>query len=498
MKFRAKAFCVLLITAWLFGFTGVQSARAENRALLVGVGQYKNPQSNLPGIDMDIEMMKESALLMGFTESQVKVVKDSEATLKGIEDGFENWLIKGVTEKDRVLFYFSGHGSQVPDQSRDEKDGVDEVLVAHDASPGRNTLNNAFIDDKFGDYLSRIPSKEIFVLIDACHSGSATKKFRSLSKHKRVGRNWSSKFFIYKGMPQGSRGSYNVEATPQAEEKYIGLSACMDEEVALATEKGSLFTLGIMTAMKDASQKPDKQITMQKLQEVTSDFIGGHAPQGSRHHPHMSGNNALARKNMIFKQPVMLTSRQQDTTTTSTTTVSTTAPTTVPTTTTPAPLGIWKQLEELLKQASYPVNIKTNKEHFKVKDLLVITCDVEKDGYLNILNVSQSDKEATVLYPNKYHTENHVTAGTTITIPAPEDKFRLRTHPPAEENLIAVFLTKEDINAYRDGRGSILDSFKTLSNRGLTRGFKNVLGSRGFKPEYKEFGAGLVKTYVEE
>ncbi len=486
-KFGATALCLLLITAWFFGFSGGQAVRAENRALLVGVGQYKDPQNSLPGIDMDVEMMRESALLMGFTDSQIKVVRDSDATLRGIEEAFENWLIQGVTENDRVLFYFSGHGSQISDQSHDEKDGVDEVLVAHDASSGRGTLENTLIDDKFGEYLSRIPSKEIFVLIDACHSGSATKKFRNLRKHKGISRNWASKFFIYKGMPEGGKGSYKVEATPQAEEKYIGLSACMDEEVALATEKGSLFTLGVRTAMKDASQKPDKQITMQQLQESTSVFIEGYAPQGNRHHPQMSGNKALARKNLIFKEkPVIPSARQGITSETSTATDSTSA----------APMGIWEQLEDMVRQASSPVDIQINQERFKIGDLLVITCHVENEGYLNILNICRSDKEATVLYPNKYHSENHVTAGTTITIPDPGDKFRLRTHPPAEENLIAVFLTQEDINAHRDGQGDIVDLFRTLSTKGFTRGFKDTL--RGFKAEYKDFGAGLVKTYVEE
>ncbi len=63
------------------------------------------------------------------------------------------------------------------------------------------------------------------------------------------------------------------------------------------------------------------------------------------------------------------------------------------------------------------MNIEMNQSSFNVGDKLVITCDVKKDGYLNILNVSPGDEKATVLFPNRIHKENQVKAGTSVTIP---------------------------------------------------------------------------------
>ncbi len=60
---------------------------------------------------------------MGFKESQIKTVKDSDATLIGIERFIKEWLINGVSSKDRVVFYFSGHGSYISDTNGDESDG---------------------------------------------------------------------------------------------------------------------------------------------------------------------------------------------------------------------------------------------------------------------------------------------------------------------------------------------------------------------------------------
>ena len=93
---------------WILAIFMSPTVMAENRALLIGVGQQKyNPDQNLPGIDKDIRMMKKVANMMGFKGGQVETLTDSEATLKGIEYAIENWLIKGATqENDRVLFYF--------------------------------------------------------------------------------------------------------------------------------------------------------------------------------------------------------------------------------------------------------------------------------------------------------------------------------------------------------------------------------------------------------
>ncbi|HZL95024.1 MAG TPA: caspase family protein, partial [Vicinamibacterales bacterium] len=109
------------------------AATAAPRALIMGVGEYARLDADLIGIDVDMEMMTEVAINLGFAEEEIKVLHDAEATYANIEAAMTTWIRDGVTENDHVLIYFSGHGSRVPDADGDEDDGVDEVLLTHDA-----------------------------------------------------------------------------------------------------------------------------------------------------------------------------------------------------------------------------------------------------------------------------------------------------------------------------------------------------------------------------
>ena len=118
---------VLRATAVLLIIMPAMAELAEQRALLVGVGKYSIPGIDLPGIDLDLERMHDTLNLMGFDDSQIHSLLDDKATSKNIVREFEIWLKQGVKAEDRVIFYFSGHGSNTPDLNGDEADGVDEV-----------------------------------------------------------------------------------------------------------------------------------------------------------------------------------------------------------------------------------------------------------------------------------------------------------------------------------------------------------------------------------
>ena len=115
-------------------------AMAADRALIVGVGDYAQPNvSDLSGIDLDVDMMREVAERLGFR--QIRTLLDQQATYSRFKSLFEQWLIDGTRSGDRVLFYFSGHGMCVADQDDDEADGKDEALLLYDTQlSGRNAL----------------------------------------------------------------------------------------------------------------------------------------------------------------------------------------------------------------------------------------------------------------------------------------------------------------------------------------------------------------------
>jgi hypothetical protein len=74
---------------------------------------------------------------------------------------------------DTFMFYYAGHGTGVPDESGDEKDGQDEAFctLGSDYSLDAGTI---WIDDDFTQFMvDTIPeTTKIICFTDCCHSGS--------------------------------------------------------------------------------------------------------------------------------------------------------------------------------------------------------------------------------------------------------------------------------------------------------------------------------------
>jgi len=440
-----KWFLIILIFCNVLPPPGLM---AENRVLIVGVGKYQIPEANLPGIDKDVRIMHAVALQMGFKEDQIKVLMDADATLAGIKAAVNNWLVRGVTSNDRVLFYFSGHGASIPDKNGDETDNVDEALLPHDTAMGNNTLTGTLLDDNFGSLLKKIPAGEVYVLIDACHSGTATKGIDLIRQEY-------PKFFKYKGMPRSTGKGFGTQAISN-KGRYIGLSACQDDETAMATGHGSLFTCGVQQAVTAARQGKGS-LTMNALKQKTTNYIRENASSSNKiHHPQINGNTQLANKNLFIASAI-------------------------------SDGGIWSDLENLASHADFSLGVKSNQNQFKIGELLEITCEVQEDGYLNVFNVGPNDSTATVLFPNRFNKDNHVRAGSHVSIPG--GRFELPAQEPLGDNLVVVFHTREPINTYQEGDGKGGDLLKLLSTKSRNSLDKAIRGF-GVKATKNRVGAG--------
>ena len=83
-----------------------------NRALLVGVNKYKIAGSDLSGCVNDVTNMRDILLkYFGFKTKDIRLLVDERATKKTIIEGLK-WLVNEAKSNDRLLFHFSGHGSQ--------------------------------------------------------------------------------------------------------------------------------------------------------------------------------------------------------------------------------------------------------------------------------------------------------------------------------------------------------------------------------------------------
>lgn len=169
--------CCLILSS------GILQAKQEpvKSALLIGINKYQaGRQYNLKGCETDVALMKKVLITRyGFKPENIRTLTSESATLENIRKEFKG-LIAKTHKEDRVVIFYSGHGTRVKDTDGDEDDGYDEALCPTDAVPdGNGNTKNALVDDEFSGFLKAIPASEVMVILDCCHSGTATKSFPS-------------------------------------------------------------------------------------------------------------------------------------------------------------------------------------------------------------------------------------------------------------------------------------------------------------------------------
>lgn len=163
-----------------------KSAKGPQKlALLVGIDKYgKAATPDVPddeqwrplgGTKNDIDALRDELDRRGF---YVRTLLDADATKEGILNAFKEHLVDGSSpgRGDVVLFHYSGHGQQIPDDNADEADGYDEALVPYD-NKGIKDFSNHLRDDELGQLLEALAAKtdNVVVTLDSCHSGTGTR-----------------------------------------------------------------------------------------------------------------------------------------------------------------------------------------------------------------------------------------------------------------------------------------------------------------------------------
>ncbi|MDH3503830.1 MAG: caspase family protein [Nitrospirota bacterium] len=197
MKMRPSfpTLVLLLIVGMFLGHTLMATlpaafgagAPSVRRALLIGIGKYQ-VLPRLPGSKNDIDLVHQVLVSRyGFSEQDIHTVMDEAATREGMLAAF-NRIVKEAGPNDVVYIHYSGHGSQVQDLNGDEPDDqLDETIVPAD---GRTEGVPDITDDELEEILSRLKTPKAVVVLDSCHSGTATRglevRVRSVPKDNRV------------------------------------------------------------------------------------------------------------------------------------------------------------------------------------------------------------------------------------------------------------------------------------------------------------------------
>jgi hypothetical protein len=81
-------------------------------------------------------------------------------------------LARWVNPHDRVIIFFSGHGSYVKDDNGDESDQLDEVLIPVDVNdlemPRRQDV---IVDDQLVQLVNALHTSTVLTFMDACYAG---------------------------------------------------------------------------------------------------------------------------------------------------------------------------------------------------------------------------------------------------------------------------------------------------------------------------------------
>ncbi|MCY3681726.1 MAG: caspase family protein [Gemmatimonadetes bacterium] len=180
------ALCVLALAV-----ISEDSQAKERYAVLVGVSryQYLDKSLQLNGPPKDVQLLREYLTnVEGFPDDRVICLIDNGNTDKEAEPKYADIraALKNLQDKlttgDFALLYFSGHGSQQPDQpdSDEESDGYDEIFLPANVkgwNKGKQAVENAIIDDEIGEFISAYRSKgvDVWVIFDSCSSGTMTR-----------------------------------------------------------------------------------------------------------------------------------------------------------------------------------------------------------------------------------------------------------------------------------------------------------------------------------
>lgn len=430
---------ITILTAVVGSLLFSNFALAEDRALIIGVGEYMNKDANLKGIDIDADAAHQMAQMMGFKSAQIRTLMDNQATVENVVNEIQRWLIQGTSADDRAFLYFSGHGTRVHDVSGDETDdGLDEALLMHDARiitvDNKKTLAGVLIDDDINTLIKNIPSQNTLVLIDACHSGSAT---RSLTLDPRFsGTNvigvskyydWSNELQLSSSTSRGLRAETLISKNTSAN-NYISVAAAGDHEQSIATPRGSIFTLGLLNTVKQAFQNK-LTLTPSVLHKGTYNYVKqSMAGSGKEFYPVLSPKNSpLANRSLRVEQTATAVSSG-------------------------AQHGpIWSKLVNSVRKMK-PLAMQLNQKNYRNGDNLTIRLKIPANGgYLNVINIDPEDN-ATILYPNKLNPDNYLKGGELV-IPTPQMRFNLVAQAPYGETVNIAIYTQRKLNFYQSGKG---------------------------------------------
>ena len=509
---------IALIAPILLVAQAVTAQPSSNRsALIIGVGEYGySGVTPLVGVKHDMVSAAKIAAAMGIPESNVKYLRNSQATKTNILEALKQ-LGDTSGEGSRTFVYFSGHGTR---QSAGNE--CVEGLLTYEGS----TISN----QEFAGATQKIAktSDKFITLVDACHSeGVVPPKTRALIKDQLT-----PKFYMKSGTAADACSvisNYKTRSLlPEVtklgalKENFVQVSSSRPDEVSFdEPDKGGLATQGIrdclLSQAKDTNQSG--AVTLEEVQQCAQRFVDGrlkNVPGIKPHHITVTGNRnlipvqrpptvvALATPPVEPPKPVVAPptlpvivaapapAPAPQPPVTSATPIALPAPEKIP----PqepllASLATLKDIEQQ-RNPKRMVDVKVSKPVMKIgKDSLDLSIKSSHDGYIYMILLGSDAKSFYVLYPNGLDKNNAIKAGQTVRIPKPDWEVKAAGPEGTNNLLVMVSDSPRKLNTLTMAEPTAAEPFTyALNDIGGRSALINFLTSSDGKSE--SFGAKLV------
>ena len=144
-------------------------------ALVVGLGEFANlPRSSwLQYTVRDAEAFRAHLVSQdggSFSRDNVTLLTDATATRANIEQAMDR-IAGRVRPGDKVVFYFSSHGSPLNDRAN-----MNIITYDTQARPREKVFHTSLSDDKLAEFIERTRVAQVLVVLDTCYSGKAYEK----------------------------------------------------------------------------------------------------------------------------------------------------------------------------------------------------------------------------------------------------------------------------------------------------------------------------------
>ncbi len=273
------------------------------KALIVGIDDYAPAGAGGPdlgGCVNDARDIANTLHVLGIvpaTPATMRVLTNGNATRANILGGL-NWLISKPKTGDQLVFYYSGHGSQLPDivPERDEIDAKDETLCPHD-------FNSAGMikDDDLARIFKNLPvGVNLEVILDCCHSGQGTRDLTAATSAATNGivpeqivvryiePTLDEAIFLEvdqtiptRGLLKGRAGTRDAIATPAL--NHVLWAACRDnqlsQELPINGVRRGVFTYHFCRVLRRAGPGIARKALDAQVSREVRNTVGNQVPQ---------------------------------------------------------------------------------------------------------------------------------------------------------------------------------------------------------------------------